>query len=79
MRALAATVATYINVLDPEAVIIGGGVARAGKALFDSLEEALRPIEWQPGGHKVKLVPAQLGEFAGAIGSAKNGLDTRSK
>ena len=75
MRALAATVATYINVLDPEAVIIGGGIARAGKALFDSLEEALRPIEWQPGGHKVRLVPAQLGEYAGAIGSAKNGLN----
>ena len=75
MRALAATVATYINVLDPEAVIIGGGLARAGKALFDSLEEALRPIEWQPGGHKVRLVPAQLGEYAGAIGSAKNGLN----
>ena len=68
-----------INVLDPEAVIIGGGVARAGRALFDSLEEALRPIEWQPGGHKVKLVPAQLGEFAGAIGSAKNGLEELSK
>ena len=79
MRALAGTVATYINVLDPEAVIIGGGVARAGRALFDSLEEALRPIEWQPGGHKVKLVPAQLGEFAGAIGSAKNGLEELSK
>jgi glucokinase len=75
MRALAATVATYINVLDPEAVIIGGGIARAGGALFDSLEQALRPIEWQPGGHKVRLVPAQLGEFAGAIGSAKNGLE----
>ena len=74
MRALAATVATYINVLDPEAVIIGGGIARAGKALFDSLEQALRPIEWQPGGHKVKLIPAQLGEFAGAIGSARNAL-----
>ena len=76
MRALAATVATYINVLDPEAVIIGGGIARAGKSLFDSLEQALRPIEWQPGGHKVKLIPAQLGEFAGAIGSARNAFVT---
>jgi glucokinase len=75
IRALAATIATYINVFDPEAVIIGGGVARAGKALFDSLEQALRPIEWQPGGHKVKLIPAQLGEYAGAIGSARNALN----
>ena len=75
IRALAATIATYINVLDPEAVIIGGGVARSGKALFDSLEQALRPIEWQPGGHKVMVIPAQLGEFAGAIGSARNALN----
>lgn len=79
IRALAATIATYINVFDPEAVIIGGGVARAGKALFDSLEQALRPIEWQPGGHQVKLIAAQLGEFAGAIGSARNALNHASK
>jgi glucokinase len=52
IRALAATLATYINVFDPEAIILGGGVARAGKALFDPLEQALRPIEWQPGGHQ---------------------------
>ncbi len=75
IRALAATIATYINVFDPEAVIIGGGISRSGKALFDPLEQALRPIEWQPGGHKVKLIPAQLGEFAGAIGSARNALN----
>jgi glucokinase len=75
IRALAATIATYVNVLDPEAVIIGGGVARSGKALFEPLEQALRPIEWQPVGQKVKLIPAQLGEFAGAIGSAKNALN----
>ncbi|HEV8544626.1 MAG TPA: ROK family protein, partial [Verrucomicrobiae bacterium] len=78
IKALACTISTYINVLDPEAVIIGGGVARAGKALFDPLERALRPIEWQPGGHSVKLIPAELGEFAGAIGSARNALNTCS-
>jgi len=75
IRALACTIATYVNVLDPEAVIIGGGIARAGSALLDPLEAELRPIEWQPGGHKVRLIPAQLGEFAGAIGSARNALD----
>jgi glucokinase len=56
-------------------VIIGGGIARAGTALFEPLEAELRPIEWQPAGHKVRLIPAQLGEFAGAIGSARNALD----
>ena len=39
------------------------------------LEAELRPIEWQPGGHKVRLIPAELGEFAGAIGSARNALN----
>lgn len=75
IRALACTIATYVNVFDPEAVIIGGGIARAGKTLFEPLEKELRPIEWQPNGHKVKLIPAQLGEFAGAIGSARNALN----
>jgi glucokinase len=75
LRALACSVSSFINILDPEAVIIGGGIARAGKSLFDPLEELLRPIEWQPGGHKVPLIPAQLGEFAGALGSARNGFD----
>jgi glucokinase len=75
IRALACTIATYVNVLDPEAVIIGGGIARAGRVLLDPLEAELRPIEWQPAGHKVRLIPAQLGEFAGAIGSARNALN----
>jgi glucokinase len=70
LRALACAIASFINILDPETVIIGGGIARAGAALFEPLETLLRPIEWQPGGHKVKLVPARLGEFAGALGAA---------
>jgi glucokinase len=70
VKALAGAVASLINVLDPEAVIIGGGIARAGDALFSPLTEFLDPIEWRPGGHRVKLLPATLGEFAGAIGAA---------
>jgi glucokinase len=75
IKALACTISTYVNVLDPEAVIIGGGIARAGEILFGPLEKILRPIEWQPGGHQVKLIRAELGEYAGAIGSARNALD----
>lgn len=75
IRALACTISTYANVLDPEIVIIGGGIGRAGETLFEPLERALRPIEWQPGGHQVRLVRAQLGEYAGAIGSARNAFN----
>lgn len=75
LRALACGISSYINILDPDAIILGGGIARAGRDLFEPLEKYLRPVEWQPGGHSVRLVPAQLGEFAGAIGSAKNALN----
>lgn len=72
VRALACAVTSFINILDPEVVIIGGGIARAGKTLFQPLAELLEPIEWRPGGRRVRIVPAQMGEFAGAFGAAYN-------
>ncbi len=74
VRALACAVGSFINVLDPEAVIIGGGIARAGVALFEPLQRILGEIEWQPGGHRARILPAELGEFAGAYGAAARGL-----
>jgi len=69
--ALACGIASLINVLDPEMVVLGGGIARAGGALFDPLQDELQRIEWRPGGGKVRVVAAKLGEFAGAIGAAR--------
>lgn len=70
VRALAAGVASLINVLDPEAVVLGGGIANAGAPLFDRLDRYLEEYEWRPGGHRVKVLHAQLGEWAGAYGAA---------
>ena len=74
IRALAAAIASLINVADPEVVILGGGIARAGKALLDPLQRELDRFEWRPHGRKVRVVIAELGEYAGAIGAAKNAL-----
>jgi len=74
VHALAAAVASLINVADPEVVIIGGGIARAGPALFDPLNERLDCFEWRPHGRRARIVPAALGEYAGAIGAAWNGM-----
>ena len=71
VRDLATAIAGFINVLDPEVILIGGRIARPGSALFDPLQQFLPRIEWQPGGHRVPIRPAQLGEYAGAIGAAK--------
>jgi len=74
VRALACAIASAINVLDPEAVLIGGGIALAGDALFSPLAAELDAIEWRPGGHSVKILPAALGEWAGAIGAAREAM-----
>lgn len=72
VRALAAAIVSFGNVLDPEVVILGGGVARSGESLFRPLRTLLEEWEWRPGGTGLKLVPAELGEWAGAFGAAWN-------
>ena len=74
VKALACAIGSFINILDPKAVIVGGGISRARAALFKPLETFVREVEWQPGGHRAKILPAKLGEFAGALGSAFNAL-----
>ncbi len=69
--ALACALASFINILDPEAVILGGGMSKAGAALFQPLEKFLHEVEWRPGGHRVQILPAQLEDWAGAFGAAR--------
>jgi glucokinase len=73
---LGCAIVSFINIADPEVVIIGGGMATAGAALFEPLKRILDQHEWRPHGHRARLVAATLGEFAGAIGAAKNAIDS---
>jgi len=75
VRALAAAIASLANVLDPEIVILGGGIAQAGPALFRPLRKFLDQFEWRPGSAKVRLTRAKLGERAGAFGAAWNAIN----
>jgi glucokinase len=74
LRALAASIASLVNILDPRAVIVGGGIAEAGEQLFAPLEALLREREWQPAGARVELLPAKLGAWAGCYGALHNAL-----
>jgi glucokinase len=77
LHALACGLTSVINTLDPERIILGGGIAEAGPALFKPLAKLMDDVEWRPFG-KAKAVPivkATLGDLAGAIGAAWNAIN----
>ncbi len=68
--ALGRAVAAVIMTLDLELVVVGGGLAdRLGAAFVGRVEQAVRS-ELFAGGSKVRVVPAELGDRAGAVGAA---------
>jgi len=72
--ALGAALAGLINVLDPQMIVLGGGIAAAGEVLFAPLRVALDRMEWRIGATGVALVPAKLGAQAGAFGAVYRAL-----
>lgn len=68
---LALGLANLANIYDPAVFVLGGGLVEAGDVLMqptrDAFAELVEGAEHRP---LVQLVPAQLGEHAGAIGAA---------
>lgn len=62
--------ASVVNLLNPEKIIIGGGVADAGEYLFNPLTETLKKRAMKIAGETVEVVHAQLGNTAGVIGAS---------
>lgn len=67
---LATAFASVTYLLQPEVIIVGGGVAQSGRVLFDPLrrhlQERLNPFFAE----RIRVIPAVLGEDAGVIGCA---------
>ena len=68
--ALAAMIASVGAVCDLDRVVIGGGVARSGRTLFDPLNAALATYAGLSFIRDLRVVPAALGGDAGLIGAA---------
>ncbi len=69
-RRLGQAVANLINVLDPEKVIIGGGVAQAGDLILEPCRQMIPALVMAEAGGRIPIVTAQLGTHAAAVGSA---------
>ncbi len=66
---LGAAIAVAVTLLNPDVVVIGGGVAQAGETLLAPVRAAVAR-DALPSHADVRIVPAALGERAGAIGAA---------
>ena len=62
--------ASVINLLNPEKIIIGGGVADAGEILLDPIRKTIIDRAMPIQGNAVEVVPAQLANTAGVIGAS---------
>lgn len=75
-RRLGEGIAGLVNVLDPQIVVVGGGVIVAGDLLLDpardSFQEAVEGPDYRP---TVPIVPAELGNDAGAVGAGSLALE----
>jgi glucokinase len=67
---LGIVLAGLVNLLNPEAIIIGGGVATAGDLLLKPVRETVRRRSYALPGERVDILPAQLGNRAGIVGAA---------
>jgi glucokinase len=59
------------NILDPERIVVAGGLVELGNLLFEPLRAAfVTHIEGAAYRPSIAIVPAELGERAGAVGAA---------
>jgi glucokinase len=68
-------IASFVNVFNPELVVIGGGFARAGDLLFEPARKVVAERALLPARELVRIVPALLGPEAGLIGAGLVGFE----
>ena len=75
VKKLAMALASVSNLLSPDTIVVGGGIAEAGDDLFIPLQRWFDEYEWQPGGIRPAIVKATHSEYAGAVGAACFAMD----
>ncbi|HPO16609.1 MAG TPA: ROK family glucokinase [Candidatus Hydrogenedentes bacterium] len=63
-------IASIVNFLNPEKVVLCGGMIAAGDMLFNPVRETMLANTFEVPGKRCQIVPAGLGEDSGVIGCA---------
>ena len=74
-RALARALLTVIRILNPDMIVLGGGVALSGKILLDPVHEFLDEFSVPLLNHSTEVVQAELGKYSPLYGAAALGLE----
>jgi glucokinase len=72
---LACTLASLVNLISPEVIVLGGGITRAGDALYGPLASFMGVYEWRPGDQRTPIRQAKFDDYAGAVGAALFALE----
>lgn len=79
VKKLAVALCSLINILAPQQIVLGGGIAQSDDLLFKPLSEFMNLYEWRPDGKATPVVKARFNDFAGAIGAACFAIDRLEK
>jgi glucokinase len=69
-RHLGIALTNIVNLLNPDAIVIGGGVAGAGRILFDEVRRTVAQRAMDVAAKSCKILKATLGNNAGLFGAA---------
>jgi glucokinase len=72
---LGVAISNYVNIFNPEVVVIGGGVIGAGELLLAPARAEMMRRALPPSRDEVKIVAARFGVEAGMIGAAALAYD----
>ena len=67
---LGITLANIVNIIDPEVIILGGGVVESSDLFLSVTKKSMRQYIMSPDSKVIKIIKSKLGEKAGAIGAA---------
>jgi glucokinase len=70
IQKLATILASLTNILSPDMIILGGGIAEANEDLFAPLSRFMEFYEFKGSGEGTPIVKAHHGDLAGAMGAA---------
>ncbi len=73
-RWLARGILTVIRVVDPDRVVLGGGVSQAGSVLLNPVRDSLQEFQSPTVRYSTEIVLAELGTLSPLYGAAAMGL-----